>query len=160
MSETNKTRNLSKLLFSLIVVGFLIAILVFLSIDLYQPFRLFIETDNIVPLQEQINKYGFWRYFFIVIIHAFQVLLTIIPPTHSNCCRTNLWSLLGFVSCLGGIFIGNTIVYFLVRIFKTNPTLLYNSKQMEKLSSIPEKKPRRILSFYLSLVLCTSNSLQ
>lgn len=151
MLETNKIRSLSKLLFSLIVVGFLIAILIFLSIDLYQPFRLFIETDNIVPLQEQINKYGFWRYFFIVIIHAFQVLLTIIPaqPIQIVAGLTcGPW--LGFVSCLGGIFIGNTVVYFLVRIFKTNPTLLYNSKQIEKLSSIPEKKPRE--GFYLFIL--------
>ncbi len=161
MMEKVKKRNWGKIFFSVIVIGVLLAILAYVTIDLYRPFRIFIETDDIIPLQEQINKYGFWRYFFIVILHTFQVLLTIIPaqPIQIIAGLTcGPW--LGFISCVIGIFLGNTIVYFLVRIFKTKPTLLYNSKQMEKLGELPEKKTkRRILSFYFSFIFRTSSSL-
>lgn len=151
MMQTMKKTNWGKFSFSLIVIGVLLAILVFISIDLYQPLRLFIETDNIIPLQKQIDTYGFWRYFFIVILHAFQVLLTIIPAQPIQIVAgLTCGPLLGFVSCIIGIFIGNTIIYFLVRIFKTKPTLLYNSKQIAKLGTIPEKKPRE--GFYLFML--------
>ena len=151
MMEKVKKRNWGKIFFSVIVIGVLLAILAYVTIDLYRPFRIFIETDDIIPLQEQINKYGFWRYFFIVILHTFQVLLTIIPaqPIQIIAGLTcGPW--LGFISCVIGIFLGNTIVYFLVRIFKTKPTLLYNSKQMEKLGELPEKKPKE--GFYLFIL--------
>ncbi|HKM30110.1 MAG TPA: VTT domain-containing protein [Bacilli bacterium] len=147
IKKLNKQKHFLKYL---VVVGLLI-IFTLISIDFYEPMRLFIKTDDFSVLQTKVESYGIWRYFFIAILHAFQVLLTIVPAEPVQILAgLTCGRYLGFVSCLAGIFVGNTIIFLLVRVFKAQPAFLYNEKQITKLSTIPDKKPHE--GFYLFIL--------
>lgn len=149
-----------KLFFSIIIIIGVLALSIFLIIDLYEPMKIFIQSDgkDIGPLRDNIRDYGFWRFFFVSLLQCLQVLFTFLPaePIQIIAGLTcgPIW---GFLCSLIGVFIGSSIIFFLVKVFKkqTDSFPVYNKRKGNDYNNIHDKDSIKsttmlILSLYFA----------
>ncbi len=136
---------------ALLIVSF-IAIFFYFIYILYNPIKEMLLTGNDLPFEQELEKLGIWKYIVIILMNTFQVFLTIIPgePTQFLA-GIALGKYFGFVCCIIGIAIGNTILYTLVHFFDFNikPKKAVNNDKINKLVNTKNDDDTKSLTWFI-----------
>jgi len=131
----------------IVLIVFLTAIALacfFLLLDLLEPIKEGIAARSWKPLTDKFASYGFWSFFFIGLANTIQVLMTVLPGEPIQIISgVTLGPTFGLISCLTGVFLGNLIIYILVRILKTNPLIVYREKAAARLNKVGTATTRK-----------------
>ncbi len=114
----------------------LTALFVWLIVDLYNPIYDAIKYNSFDPIKDTLEDYGIYKYILVAVFQIIFLVSTILPNQIIQIlagltCGT--W--LGFACCIGGIIIGNTLIY----IFMRNKKFSLSEKQKENLETIDKK---------------------
>lgn len=102
-------------LFSTIFIGFFIISFIYIIYDLFNPLKELLTTGNRIPFKEALESYGIWRYIIMTLLSTIQVFLTVMPGEPVQLLAGIICGpLYGFLTCLIGIAIGNTLLFVLI----------------------------------------------
>ncbi len=132
----NKGKNV-KLIFTIIFIAIFGSLIAFLAIDLIDPIRQAFRENSVDPLFQKFASYGWWAPLFICLFQALQLLLVILPSQLTHIVAGFMlgpwW---GFLACIAGIFIGNIMIYLLVRKLGPQVYNLFRKKTLAKIENL------------------------
>lgn len=134
MQEKNKIKkikiikNIVKLLFILALISGLI----FLIHDLGKPFSQMIKMQNIEPLTQRFQEYEFWGPLLIGLTQMFVILLSVFSSEPIQVIAIINYRLLGILVLIGGIWLGNTIIFLISKHLGDAAKDLFDKKPEEE----------------------------
>ena len=109
----------------------------FLIIDLLDPIKEAIALKNTDPINAKFEEYGFWAPLIIGLTQALQITITIFPAQPIQIIAgVTLGPYLGFLAAISGIFVGNFIIYILVRKIGSKFLSIFREKDINKLEEL------------------------
>lgn len=121
--------------------------LYFLFMDLKDSIKLALDIGNWEPVSNKFSSYGFWAPFFIGLLQAILILLTFIPAAPLQIIAgVALKPISGFLAIIAGVFVGNLIMFLLVKTLGSKLTNYFNNKSLDKVGELVDVKEERVLS--------------
>ncbi len=142
-----KKRKILNFVFGVI---FFIAIsvgLVFLVIDLINPVKDSFAVKSWQPLADRFKEYGVYAFLAIFFLQALFIVIPVIPATPLQIiAAVVLDPLPAFLILIAGIFVGNSLLFFIVRKFGPNALGMYAKKDSGKMKDIENIEDGAVLS--------------
>ena len=105
-----------KIIASIIFVLIMTVVFTLLIIDIGDSFMKTIKTGDFIYLERYFEKFEFWGPLFIILTQSLQIVLAVIPSEPIQILSGVCYGpVVGFLSCLLGLILGNFIIYILVR---------------------------------------------
>ena len=114
----NKFKKIIGKIFSIIFILSIIFVIFYFVYDLFNPLKKLLLEGNEIEFENKLSEYGIWKYIVMILLNTFQVFLTIMPGEPIQLLSGIICDkYLGFLVCIIGVFIGNTVLYLLVNFF-------------------------------------------
>lgn len=109
-----------KITFIFLFLLFFIGVLTYVAIDLIEPIKIASQNKSFLPIEERFVEYGIFKYLFIAICQAAMLIAAVVPTEVIQIIAGfSCGAIRGFLICLLGIFLGNVIIFLMVRKFKS-----------------------------------------
>lgn len=120
--------------------------LTFLTLDLIEPIKMALELKSWEVLSDKFNDYGIYALLVIGFFQAMLLLITVIPAAPLQIIAgVVLDPISAFLTILAGVFLGNLIIYVLVRKLGSKIGNYYK-KENKQLGELKEIKVEKVLS--------------
>lgn len=148
-------KKITKIIVFILITLLILTGLFFLIRDLIDPIKNSITSKSWDILVTKFSEYGFFAYFIIAFIQALLILITFIPVTILQVIAGIVLNpYLAFLTLLVGVFLGNVIMWYLVKKYEKTISKYYN-KKIKDLDEIKEERKiskKIILLYFLPVI--------
>ncbi len=138
-----KKKKLFKSFITIIIILGVLTGLTFLTLDLIDPIKQAFELKSWEVVQEKFAEYGIFSFLVFGFVQGILILITFIPAAPLQIMAgVVLEPIPAFITILAGVFLGNLLMFVIIRILRTNISEYYlkKEKQLENLDKITEEK--------------------